>query len=137
LCGRQLVGRFIRYETGLTVCQTCETTRPRCARCAVPLTDSAIVARAAGGPALCAACARDAPRCAACGQPILGVFYSFEDLLPSTTERKFCARCVQHRPRCDLCSAPVADGVAPVADGQWRCALCAADLALGDDAVLA
>jgi hypothetical protein len=137
LCGRQLVGRYVRYETGLTVCQTCETTRPRCARCAVPLPDSAIASRATGAPALCAACSQATPRCASCRQPILGVFYSFEDLSPTSGERKFCARCVQHRPRCDLCSAPVAEGATPVADGQWRCALCASDLALGEEAVLA
>jgi hypothetical protein len=136
LCGRPLVGRYVRYESGLTVCQTCETTRPHCPRCAVPLSDRAISARSAGNPALCAACSRATPCCSSCGQPILGVFYSFEELLPASAERKFCARCVQHRPRCDLCSAPVADGATPVADGQWRCALCAADVVLGQEAVL-
>jgi hypothetical protein len=136
LCGRQLVGRYVRYETGLTVCQSCETTRPRCARCAVPLPDRVIATRTPSAATLCAECSRSTPRCAACRQPILGVFYSFEELLPASGDRKFCARCVQHRPRCDLCSAPVADGAAPVADGQWRCALCAADLLTAEDAVL-
>lgn len=138
LCGRELVGRYVRYETGLVVCRACEATRPRCARCSVPLTDRAIAARKSGQPPLCSGCARATPRCAACHQPILGVFYAFDDLLASgATERQFCARCIQHRPRCDLCSAPVADGAAPVADGQWRCALCSADLVLGEAAMRA
>jgi hypothetical protein len=138
LCGRRLSGRFIRYDTGLTVCMSCEASRPRCARCRLPLADGAIAAsRSVGGPQLCGDCARVAPQCAACHQPILGVFYTFEELLPTSEVRRFCARCVQHRPRCDLCHAPVAEGSAPLADGQWRCALCGADLALGDNVVRA
>src|SRR5262249_24105032 len=38
---------------------------------------------------------------------------------------------------CDLCAAPVAEGAAPLADGQWRCAHCARDLILDDKAVQA
>jgi hypothetical protein len=138
LCGRRLVGRFIRYDTGLTVCMPCETSRPHCARCRLPLADSAVAAaRSTGGPQLCGDCARLAPRCIACQQPILGVYYTIEELLPTSDARRFCARCVQHRPRCDLCDAPVAEGSAPLSDGQWRCALCASDLVLGDEAVRA
>lgn len=85
-------------------------------------------ARDAGGPPLCETCARSAPRCAACHQPILGVFYTFEELLPAAAQRQFCAACVQRRPRCDLCAAPVPNGAAPLAGGQWRCALCALDV---------
>jgi hypothetical protein len=136
LCGRELVGRYIRYETGLVVCRACDDSRPRCARCSVPLPDRVLAARTPGQAALCPACARATPRCAGCSQPILGVFYAFDDLSPAGgSDRKFCARCVQHRPRCDLCSAPVADGATPVADGQWRCALCSADLVLDEEVV--
>ncbi|HEX6819530.1 MAG TPA: hypothetical protein VF120_14225 [Ktedonobacterales bacterium] len=158
LCGRLLAGRYLRYESGLTVCGSCEATRPRCARCGVPLSDAAIAsAHRSGNPALCGDCLRSAQRCSACQQPLLGVFYTFENLLGpgpaenqrggQTTgkgsiqgisqERKFCARCVQHRPRCDLCSAPVAEGSTPVADGQWRCEICSAELVLGEDGVRA
>lgn len=140
LCGRRLVGRFVRYETGLKVCNACETTRPRCARCAVPLSDGTITgargsAGSLAGPALCAECAKAAPRCAACKQAILGTFYTFEGLMPGSGDRTFCARCVQSRPRCDLCSAPVMERAAPVADGQWRCGLCATEMVLGEEAV--
>lgn len=140
LCGRQLIGRYVRYETGLTVCASCERTRPRCARCSVPLSDSAITAaHGSGSVSLCAECSRTASRCAACAQPLLGVFYTFENPLVvnagASQERKFCARCVQHRPRCDLCSAPVPEGATPVADGQWRCGVCATDLVLAEDGV--
>lgn len=73
---------------------------------------------------LCATCARDAPRCSGCAQPITSTWYTFEELLPVASPRKFCPRCVQGRPRCDLCRAPVAENAQPLADGQYRCALC-------------
>ncbi len=97
------------------------------------------------------------PRCARCGMPIArtatqGTFRSarparakrhvardvrtadhlnmvhLRGIVPSGTPRKFCPRCVQGRPRCDLCRAPVADGAQPLADGQYRCALCLSDI---------
>lgn len=57
--------------------------------------------------------------------------------MPVATPRKFCPRCVQGRPRCDLCRAPVADGAKPLADGQYRCALCLSDIVLDDPTVQA
>ncbi|HEY7342409.1 MAG TPA: hypothetical protein VH591_16160 [Ktedonobacterales bacterium] len=83
-----------------------------------------------GADPLCATCARDAPRCAGCGLPITSTWYTFEELLPTGAPRKFCPRCVQGRPRCDLCRAPVADGAQPLADGQYRCALCLSEVVL-------
>ncbi len=55
--------------------------------------------------------------------------------MPVATPRKFCPRCVQGRPRCDLCRAPVATGAQPLADGQYRCALCRSDIVLDDATV--
>jgi hypothetical protein len=62
--------------------------------------------------------------------PITSTWYTFEELLPTGAPRKFCSRCVQGRPRCDLCRAPVADGAQPLADGQYRCALCLSEIVL-------
>jgi hypothetical protein len=42
---------------------------------------------------------------------------------------------VQGRPRCDLCRAPVADGAKPLADGQYRCALCLSEIVLDEATV--
>lgn len=126
LCGARLTGRYYRYDTMLVVCASCQAARPRCARCGVPL------AGAGASPRLCDPCASTVPHCAGCDDPILGVWYTFEELLPSAAVRHFCPRCVQHRPRCDLCRAPVAEGIPPLPDGQLRCALCAADMALAE-----
>ncbi|HEU5348532.1 MAG TPA: hypothetical protein VFU63_07955 [Ktedonobacterales bacterium] len=86
---------------------------------------------------LCATCAREAPRCNGCSQPITSTWYTFEELLPVATPRKFCPRCVQGRPRCDLCRAPVAEGAQPLADGQYRCALCLSQIVRDDGIVRA
>lgn len=113
------------------VCEACNASSQRCARCGVPIAHSALV----GATPLCATCFREAPRCAGCSQPITSTWYTFEELLPVATPRKFCPRCVQGHPRCDLCRAPVADGAKPLADGQYRCALCLSDIVL-DDAIV-
>ena len=133
LCGGRLRGRYYTYDDRLTVCEACHASRPRCARCRVPLDDAALAAsRAApkGEPLLCGSCRRTAPRCASCGGPIIGTYYTFEELPATSDARRFCGTCVAHRPRCDLCRAPVAPGAAPLDDGQYRCALCASDLVL-------
>ena len=131
LCGKPLRSRYLVYNSTLVVCASCDASCPRCARCGVPVAQSAL----AGGSPLCASCARDAPRCAACSQPITSTWYTFEELLPIAAPRKFCPRCVQGRPRCDLCRAPVSTGAQPLADGQYRCALCLSDIVLDDAAV--
>lgn len=139
-CGGRLVGRYYMYDDRLTICEACHASRPRCARCNVPLDDAAIAAiRAApgGDPVLCGECRRTVPRCASCRGPIIGTYYSFDELLASTETRRFCGNCVAHRPRCDLCRAPVAPGAVPLDDGQYRCALCAGDLVLRDGDVQA
>lgn len=140
LCGGKLFSRYYTYNDRLTVCEACHASRPRCARCRVPLDDAAIAAsRAApsGEPALCGECHRTAPRCASCRGPILGTYYTFEELLALTDTRHFCGNCVAHRPRCDLCRAPVAPGTAPLDDGQYRCTLCASELVLREAEVQA
>jgi hypothetical protein len=131
LCGQRLRSRYLVYNTSLVVCASCDATCLRCARCNVPIARSAL----AGANPLCATCAREAPRCDGCSQPITSTWYTFEELLPVATPRKFCPRCVQGHPRCDLCRAPVADGARPLSDGQYRCALCASDIIQGDTTV--
>lgn len=127
LCGSRLVGRFFRYETGLVVCAACQRTRARCERCGVPLAAAGSVALPSGA-ALCLSCAQTAPRCATCAVPITGVHYTFDDMAPLLTPRTFCAQCVSSRPRCDVCRAPALDTAVRVADGQYRCPLCAVDM---------
>lgn len=126
LCGTRLRSRYLVYNATLVVCAACDASSQRCARCGVPIAQSAIQ----GTDPLCATCARDAPRCAGCRLPITSTWYTFEELLPTGAPRKFCPRCVQGRPRCDLCRAPVADGAKPLADGQYRCALCLSEIVL-------
>lgn len=126
LCGKRLVGRYYRYETALVVCAACHATRPRCARCSVPLSE------AGEEPRLCAACAREVPHCACCLEPILTTWFTFEELLPTATQRVFCPRCVRERQRCDLCRAPVAGERGVLPDGQMRCARCSVEMVLAD-----
>ena len=139
LCGRPLEGRFYRYAHGLVVCGACERTLPRCARCNVPLAGAEAPERSAqaGGPRFCQRCLRTAPRCACCGKPIAQAWYTFEELLPPPAVRRFCEPCVKHRRRCDVCRAPVPEGATTLPDGQFRCALCATEMVLGDEAVAA
>ena len=135
LCGQPLAGRYYSYETGLVCCSVCHDSRPRCARCNLPLDDPAIARAKAhrdGGPALCASCQRSTPRCASCQRHIVGTWYTFDELLPPPAVRRFCDQCVKTRPRCDLCRAPIAAGTAPLDDGQYRCTLCASQMVLGD-----
>lgn len=155
LCGQLLTGRYYTYDTGLVCCSVCHTTRPRCARCSLPLDDRALArsrthlagepgsarsvarSRAESGLDLCASCQRSTPRCASCQRHIIGTWYTFDELLPPPAVRRFCEQCVKSRPRCDLCRAPISAGTAPLDDGQYRCALCAGDMVLGDGPVRA
>ncbi|HLJ80238.1 MAG TPA: hypothetical protein VKT52_02050, partial [Ktedonobacterales bacterium] len=138
LCGQPLAGRYYTYDTGLVCCSACHTTRPRCARCNLPLDDRALARARAhpdGDPALCASCQRSTPRCASCRRHIVGTWYTFDELLPPPAVRRFCDQCVKSRPRCDLCRAPISAGTAPLDDGQYRCTLCASEMVLGDGPV--
>jgi hypothetical protein len=137
LCGQRLAVRYYRSERGLVYCAACHETRPRCARCGVPL-DDAILARIAATPdavRLCRDCLPTTPRCAACRRHIVSTWYTFEELLPPAAVRRFCEACVRSRPRCDLCRVPVGKEMAPLDDGQYRCAHCAAQMVLGDGPV--
>lgn len=134
LCGNRLHSRYLVYNSTLVVCAECDASSIRCARCGVPIA-SIVSATAAGTAPLCAACTRQAPRCAGCSQPITSTWYTFEELLPVDAPRKFCPTCVQGHPRCDLCRAPVATGAQPLADGQYRCALCLSDMVKDDGMV--
>src|SRR5260221_13454899 len=85
LCGQRLGSQHVRYRHGLVVCTTCQTSRPRCARCDVPLADAEQVrspgrgggggraraepVTALGGAPLCLRCLRGAPRCSCFGTP--------------------------------------------------------------------
>jgi hypothetical protein len=128
----RLRSRYLVYNATLVVCAACDASCQRCVRCGVPIARPVIE----GVGPLCATCAHDAPRCAGCALPITSTWYTFEELLPVAAPRKFCPRCIQGRPRCDLCRAPVADGAQPLADGQYRCALCLSEIVLEDAEVL-
>lgn len=134
LCGQRISGQYTQYTTGLIVCQRCERTAPRCARCRVPVQAKAMT-RSARGVTLCLSCARAVNHCASCAEPILEVWYRFEELLPAPEPRHFCAACVRDKPRCDLCRAPVGPRAVTLTDGQYRCGLCATDLVLGEPAI--
>lgn len=132
VCGAALDARYYRYEHGFTVCASCQTTRPHCARCGVPVTDGERghhgVVSGARGALLCRRCLRTAPRCACCGEPIAQTWYTFEELLPPASVRRYCEHCVREQPRCDICRAPVPRSATMLADGQYRCVLCATEM---------
>lgn len=134
LCGGAINGRYYQYTNGLTVCAACERAAPRCARCRAPVSASgATVSRR--GALLCGRCARETMACDACGEPILNAWYSFQEVIPTPAPRHFCADCVRDRPRCDLCQAPTSERAVTLTDGQYRCALCASDLVIGEPAI--
>lgn len=140
LCGRPISGRYYRYTNGLVVCAACEARSPRCARCNTPVGANTPGIRTSDGRTirLCRSCEREAVRCAGCGDPILTHWYMFEELPQAASEqRRFCPRCVQTRSRCDLCHAPCASPPTTLPDGQYRCALCATDMALGESEIRA
>ncbi len=134
LCGQRITGRYTQYTTGLIVCQRCELTAPRCARCRIPV-QAKSATRSRRGVLLCGPCSRAVNYCASCEEPILEVWYRFEELLPTPEPRHFCAACVRDRPRCDLCRAPIGPRSVTLTDGQYRCGLCATDLVIGEPAI--
>lgn len=134
ICGQRIAGQFSQYTTGLVVCQRCERTATRCARCKIPVQPRG-ASRSARGVLLCAPCARAVDHCTSCNEPILDLWYRFEELLPTPAPRHFCAACVRDRPRCDLCRAPTGPRSLTLSDGQYRCGLCATDLVLGEAAI--
>ncbi len=136
LCGRPLGRQHVRYQHGLSVCTSCHRTRPRCARCGVPL-PAVSAGPQADAARLCGACERDAPRCTCCGEAITQQWFTFDDLLPADTSRRYCERCVASRPRCDICHAPVPRQATVLADGQYRCEECAREMVLDVPAVRA
>ncbi len=139
LCGTPLVGSYYRAEQGLVYCVTCHDTRQRCARCGTPLDDATLsrAPTATDDARLCRQCLRTTPRCAACHRHVVGTWYTFEELLPPAAVRRYCEACVRSRPRCDLCRVPVGPEVAPLDDGQYRCAQCASEMVLGDGPIRA
>ncbi len=136
ICGRRLVGRYFQYDSGLIVCTLCDDQSVRCARCNVPLTARDTAGVAPGAARLCRACQGKVAHCSSCNEPIIHEWYTFGEIVPAA-ERRFCPRCAQGRPRCDLCHAPT--GAQPILlnHGQYRCALCAADMVLQEPAIRA
>ena len=129
LCGQGLAGRYYRYENGLVCCATCQATRPRCARCNLPLDDASLARAArAGEPRLCGDCWQSALRCNSCHQPIAGSWTTFEEMLQATPVRNFCEQCVRQQPRCDICRVPVGKGTKAEPDGLYRCERCTATM---------
>ncbi len=134
LCGKQIFGRYFQYTNGLIVCESCEQTAPRCARCHAPTSATgASVSRR--GVLLCARCNREVFHCDSCDEPILGAWFSFQEVITTPAQRRYCTDCVNTRPRCDLCHAPTGAGTVTLSDGQFRCALCASDLVIGEPAI--
>lgn len=127
LCGQPISGTYFVYGRGLIVCSRCQTERPRCARCDIPL---AMTRADAGRHAhlLCPSCEQTALRCTCCHEVITGTYYRFDELVTGVEARHFCARCAETHPRCDLCRAPVPSPALPLLDGQYRCALCASQM---------
>ncbi|HEX9035925.1 MAG TPA: hypothetical protein VF808_02950 [Ktedonobacterales bacterium] len=134
ICGSRIHGQFSQYTNGLVVCQRCQQSAPRCARCNIPV-KAKTAALSPRGMLLCVTCAREVDHCDCCGEPILDMWYRFEELLPSPEPRHFCAACVRDKPRCDLCRAPAGPRSVTLSDGQYRCGLCATDLVLGEAAI--
>lgn len=134
LCGQRIAGHYVQYTNGLTVCQRCEMTAPRCARCHAPVQAKGAT-RSRRGVLLCGSCARAINHCASCDEPIIEMWYRFEELLPTPEPRHFCAACVRDKPHCDLCRAPIGPRAVTLTDGQYRCGLCASDLIIGEPAI--
>src|SRR5579864_1857319 len=118
MCGKKLEGAYIVYEHGLVICESCNLTVPRCARCNVPSRELTPVR----GTMICPTCRKQLPVCACCHIPILGT-----SILYSDSPLKYCETCVKTRPHCDICRAPLDEnGKAFPGKGAtvYRCASC-------------
>ncbi len=134
LCGKGIAGRYYQYTNGMTVCELCEQTAPRCARCRAPTsTAGATVSRR--GVLLCARCSHEINHCDTCGEPILNRWSTVQELVATPAPRRYCEECMRSRPHCDLCQAPVGAGHSKLPDGQYRCALCTSDLVTAESAI--
>jgi len=118
LCGEKMLGTYLIYENGLTVCERCEHNTPHCSQCGIP---SHQLTPARGVP-ICPACRQKAQVCACCHEVILGQYFIIGD-----SPMPYCETCTQTRPRCDICRIPLdAQGRSfSVRDGLiYRCASC-------------
>ena len=128
LCGRPLIGRYMKYHTGLVVCPQCQSTASRCSGCHQP----ARALQQIGKQLFCKTCLATLPRCGACGKPISSQYYRFGD-----SPQPYCPECAQQRPHCDVCGAPLGKEGQRLTGGQYRCGECARTLVLDEPGVQA
>ncbi len=120
ICGGPIRGRYHIYHRGdstagkgLTVCQGCEQTAPRCALCCVPIHP------AVSREGLCPTCLAQAPICVSCGKRIRGQYYR-----NGANGALYCEACFKGQPRCDVCGGVAGPGSQQLHDGRHICADC-------------
>lgn len=126
LCGRPLIGSYVKYSTGLVVCPQCQQSAPRCDHCQQPARDLLKVDQ----QQFCKTCLAQLPRCGACGKPISGQYYRFGD-----SPQPYCPTCADQLPHCGVCGAPVGKNGQHLAGGQYRCGECSRTLVLDEQSV--
>ena len=116
VCGREIVGRYVRSNGAVFCLDDYEKVRPRCSMCGKKLTDKYFVRN---GSPICKECYHKSARhCCICGKDISGKYLIFDRDIFS------CISCYNSNlPRCVTCGCPVDDRkVAPLGGaGGYAC----------------
>lgn len=120
-CGDLVQGAYMKSGDGSRVfCSDCFRTRPRCARCSLPVSaeEDRLSIPAVGGRRICAQCDKEAERCKGCGETLIGLSYSYNG-----SSDKFCERC-HLGDHCSACGEPLGEGGWDLPDGRHSCDAC-------------
>ncbi len=97
LCGKEISGRYIKFDDGSVYCMDCVNRYTRCDICGKP---SKMTTRF-DHVNVCPSCLQKVDRCSFCNTPITGKYFSYPDL-----GLKLCPNCNRKVPRCDICGKP-------------------------------
>ena len=97
LCGKQIQGKYVKFDDGQIFCLDCMDKYTHCDICGKP----AIGTIKVDDKNVCRSCLAKLDRCSFCGNPIAGHYTYFRKL-----DLKLCDQCAKTVPRCDICGRP-------------------------------
>lgn len=97
LCGKQITGKYVKFNDGSIYCTECLEYYPHCFNCGKPSKETTII----DGKVVCRDCLTRLPRCSFCNKPLVGDYITYPGL-----DLKLCSDCAVSVPRCDICNKP-------------------------------
>lgn len=118
VCEKRITKEYTKYGKGEnqeTVCNSCNSTQPKCPACGVPHLKNQLDRKTG----LCSECNTTLNKCSSCGKQVYGKY--FKD--PSS-KSIFCNECYDNKPRCYTCGLPVGKWHRTFPDGREICEAC-------------